>query len=627
MKILKFTNRASSLPSVNTSLAEQPLSLVVTLLLVLGSVIIWSASLSQIDLRAMNDLGLVSVMPPAMFAALVLLTISFGVNLRQPNEWVLALHMLVLIYMLYGVTILVGEEPRFATTWITAGLSEHIMRTGDTAVLLDARFSWPGFYALAGLFTQAAGFENPIELANWFPLFINLLYFGMLLVIYPALTTDKRLVWAAIWLFFLGNWIGQDYFSSQAMNFFFYLVIVGILLRWFKSSAGPGRPLSERRWVPRLLASPTNQVTALASGQLKRVAALFREPIEPTNAPSTPIQRAALMLMIVLLLFVIASSHPLTPFFVLMASIFLVIPRRTLLSGLPVLVGAIIFTWIAYMTSAYLQGHLQSIIDSVNLTNSINDNVGARIQQGSREHIFVVRVRSVMTLVLWGLAALGIANRIYKGRWDMTAALLMAAPFPILALQSYGGEAILRIYFFALPFAAFLAASLLFSIQLDRIPWRTTINLVSLSLILLTGFMFARYGNERMEYMTHDEVGAVEYLYDVAEPPSLFISSTWSTPLAYRDVELHTWRTYLDDYKGEDIDGIIKLMHDPYYNDTYLIVTRAQEALGELFQGLPVGWQDEFEQEMLSRANFKKIFENRDATVYVWMRDGEEIEQ
>ena len=74
-------------------------------------------------------------------------------------------------------------------------------------------------------------------------------------------------------------------------------------------------------------------------------------------------------------------------------------------------------------------------------------------------HVFVVQFRLAMTLGFWVLALYGFLRRVRHGYLDLDAVALAFVPFGLLALQSYGGEMLLRVYLFSLPFMAFLAAA------------------------------------------------------------------------------------------------------------------------------------------------------------------------
>src|SRR5690606_18972448 len=61
-------------------------------------------------------------------------------------------------------------------------------------------------------------------------------------------TQDQRLIWLGVWFFFLANWVGQDYFSPQALNFFMHLVIVAVCLTWFRQK-DPPTAAQLQRWL------------------------------------------------------------------------------------------------------------------------------------------------------------------------------------------------------------------------------------------------------------------------------------------------------------------------------------------------------------------------------------------
>ena len=206
-------------------------------LLPLYAFFLWAISLQHVPVQNLNGLGLISGLSPGIITALVILMISFGLALQQPQMKVslLALHLIFVIIILYGTQNLIEEAPRFAIVYRHAGYTEYIMRTGTVDPGLDIYFNWPGFFVLSAFVTQVAGYQSILSYAGWAPVFNNLIYFGPMYMIFTSSTTNKRLVWLGLWFFYLNNWIGQDYFSPQGLNFFLYLVIIGVLLKWFKT--------------------------------------------------------------------------------------------------------------------------------------------------------------------------------------------------------------------------------------------------------------------------------------------------------------------------------------------------------------------------------------------------------
>ncbi len=575
--------------------------------LILCAAELWVMSLKVIDVRRMTDLGLVSVLPLQSFLALIIITVSFCLTLRsQPLSVPLLLaHVVVLIFMLYGVTALVEDGSRVSITWRHAGFTEYIMRTGTVAPKLDARFNWPTFFILSAFITQVAGLPSIIPLTAWAPVFFNVLYLGALAMILDSLTNDKRLVWLGIWLFYITNWIGQDYFAPQAFNYFLYLVILGILLKWFKGTTVRPQPLGPPWQNWRVLSRLADRVYT------------WLTPVDLPNSPSWPGQRAGLLTIVVATFIVVASSHQLTPFFVVVSTSALVLFRRCSLRSLPLLMGIIAAAWISFMTVAFLSGHSSLVMGNIGQVNeALTSNVTGRLN-GSPEHMFVLYLRLLVTFSLWGLAFLGAISRLRKGFWDLTCALLTIAPCLLFGLQDYGGELILRTYLFTLPFVAFFAAGLYYTTPSTPSSWRR-IGLIGVtSLLLLSGFLFTRYGNERMDYMSAHEVSASDYLYSIARPKSLIVTVLPNLPLKYRDFEKFTSVSVLDDAVVGDVEAIVQIMKNQRYTSSYLILARSEYANGELFYGLSRDWGHNLEKTLLESGQFRLIYQNQDAMILV----------
>lgn len=569
------------------------------------ALLLWLAALPTISLRRITDIGLIAALPPLSLAALALLVAGFCLALARPQVRgpVLALHVVVLLFMLYGVTALIEESPRYPVAWLHAGFTEYVMRTGQTAPMLDARFNWPGFFSLTAFATQVAGLESALALMSWTPVFLNLLYLGPLLAIFSAVGEDARLRWLGVWFFYLANHVGQDYFSPQGLNYFFYLVILAILLGWFRAKTVgesllwgvPGlRMLVRRSWL----------------GKEWLAAEASRWP-----RSSTPVQRVGLLLIALVLFVAVTVSHPLTPFFVLLAVTLLALFDRIMLRGLPLIMGVVLATWIAYMTTAFLSGHPEMVIGAFGQIGRIVDrNVTERLS-GSPGHLLVTYGRLGLTLVVWGLAALGLLRRIRVGHRDLSLLLLAAAPFALLVLQNYGGEMLLRVYLFSLPFVAFFAAALFWSGTADGQRGRVAVMIGLVSLGLLAGFLLVRYGNEKMDYISTDEFEAVATLYETAEPGALLAASSYNLPWKYRDYERFSYLTLKDEVLFGGADAMINALRQRQNPYSYLILTRSQGAYLELFYHFsPEDWQH-LQDSLIDSGQFAVVHSSPDALI------------
>jgi hypothetical protein len=174
----------------------------------------------------------------------------------------------------------------------------------------------------------------------------------------------------------------------------------------------------------------------------------------------------------------------------------------------------------------------------------------------------------------------------------------------------------LRVYFFGLPFMAFFLAALFRPAPLR--PRRTGMVVLAVALsIVVLAFPFARYGNERQDYMTWAEIGAMEQLYAEAEPGSLIVTANYNAPIRYRDLEQHRYRVARHEALAGDIEGLLRIMRDRREGLAYLVLTRSQQATAEIFSGLPTAAWERLEANLRAHPALEVMIENRDATVFL----------
>ena len=586
--------------------------------LALGATVVWAVSLPSVDPSRMTDLGLVSVLPPYTIVALATLTLSLVVTLsqRRLTPWVALLHVALLVVVLYGLPALVEEVPRNRVTWRHAGIVDYIVRNGGVDATIDAYFNWPSFFIMIAFATETMGLRSALSLADWAPVFFNLLYLGPLLMIFRVVTRDRRVVWTAVGVFYLGNWIGQDYFSPQALTYFVFLVIVAVLLRWFATAPDPGR----RTGVARLRLPV-------------RLRAWLGSPSTPaaTGPEGSPRQRVALVLIIVALFAAMVPSHQLTPYMALAAVATLVLARRCSTRGLPVLMTVLVATWVAFMTVAYLSGHLETLLTQVgDLETAANKNVSDRLQ-GSPEHAFVVRVRLLLTAVLWSLAVVGAIRLRRRGGYDARFAVLALAPFLMLALQPYGGEMLMRVYLFSLPFVSYFVAALAVETRPQGLGWRRGAALGAAGLAVLGGFLIARYGNERSDVFTTAEVTAVERLYDIAPPGATLFAGSRNVPWraqAYERYEyelvneLPSWENMPPEgpLPGAVVTELVEKLRAAAPRPAYLITTDSQRAYVDLLGPAPRGSLQQVEHAVARSGLFRPIHAHAGTRIWLFER-------
>ncbi|MGN6754316.1 MAG: glycosyltransferase family 2 protein [Intrasporangium sp.] len=480
---------------------------VTPLVLALG---LWLQSLRSVDLAAMTDLGLVSVLPTTYWAALLIVVATVPVLIHRDRTATLLLvaYLAALILILHATPAVLYDSLRYGWAWKHVGVVDYIVRNHSVEPQVGGPFNayqaWPGFFALNAVVVKAIGLPSALSYAAWGPPLFELAALFPLRLLFSTLSRDRRQVWLALLVFYLGNWVGQDYFSPQAFAYLLYLVILGVCLRWLPASHPDGRLRWWRRWLGRDL---------------------------PSDAPPSPSQRRALLAVVVLLMLAVASSHQLTPFMLLSALCLLVLGRQTGPAWLPAVLGVVTVAWMVTMGRTFLDQNLYWIIESIG-------HPGANAQAGlvdlsrtSTDQRLVSYADRGLTAGLVVLAGLGWIRLRRAGAPRRGAALLAISALPLLGANSYGGEMIFRVYLFALPFLALLTAGMVYPRAVGRrlsaaVP-------VALALVLVAPFCLAYYGKERSNYFNPQEVAASEWLYSHAPAGSLLVGADAQQPWGF----------------------------------------------------------------------------------------------
>ncbi|MGW0914346.1 lipopolysaccharide biosynthesis protein [Streptomyces sp. NPDC002784] len=556
--------------------------------------------LGEADLDEMGGLGLVSVLPmPTLVGAGLLVTVFASLLwLGREHRALLLVTLLATVVSLHALPALIETEPRFATAWQHLGFLDHIDRTGSAVPDLDARWSWPGFFAVAAFVAQSCGVSDLTEVIRWWPLTMQLLYLVPMFLLTRSLRASWRARWTGIWVFVLSGWVGQDYFSPQGFTYLLYLAFAAILLVWFRA--------------PRVI------WTRMRPGELE---------VEPTDRR----QRAVLLLVVIGLFAVSVPAHQLTPFVMLGVLAVLVLAGRSELRGLPVLFGVMVVSWIGFMAEPYWSGHFDELFGGVGgVGSNVSSSVSGRIEGGSSTHTLVLYTRvllagSVLAMACWGWWR----RRDHKYR-ERSLLVLTFVPFLGFGMQSYGGEMALRVFMFALPGAALLAGLALFprtgvtaeERDKDRVSLAPLAAFLA-GLVLMGGFLVARWGNEPFERVRPGEVAAMEYVYAHDDPSVrlLWLSNdpvnvvTPSMPWGARDMEKVEYLPTLAPVDPVLVSGLVKALKDAGPN-SYLMINRGQVTYLRMDVGYSESWEPRLLRNLDRRQELKKVFVNEDVTMY-----------
>jgi hypothetical protein len=278
--------------------------------------------------------------------------------------------------------------------------------------------------------------------------------------------------------------------------------------------------------------------------------------------------------------------------------------------------GLLAVSWLLFMAVPFLKGHAAELTSEVgSVSGAVGKNVAERVQ-GSAGHLFVVRIRLLFTAGLWGLAGLGALRQWRSRRLDLRIVLLAVAPAPLLVAQPYGGEMLLRVFMFSLPFTSFLAATALLPGDKRGLP---TPALAGVLTVVLGAFLVSRYGNERMDQFTSQELAAVDQLYEIVPPGGLLLAASGNLPWKDRAYEGYDYLTAVQLARTTPAPQIVDAVEDAMRRRpaSALIVTRAQRASIELLGTLPATVLEELEQHVATSDRFRVAYANADARIFV----------
>nr|WP_238783304.1 lipopolysaccharide biosynthesis protein [Streptomyces monomycini] len=549
--------------------------------------------MNDADLDRMGGLGLISVLPTATLLGAVLLVLAFAsaLWLSRPRRALLAAVLILTVVALHALPAVLEAEPRFPTAWQHLGFLDYIDRTGTAVPDLDARWSWPGFFAAAQFLAEACGVTDFTQVLRWWPLTIQLLYLAPVFLLLKSVRAGWRAKWSAAWLFALCGWVGQDYFSPQGFTYLLYLVFAAVLLVWFRDP----RVLRGKRW-----------------------------PGEAEVAPAGRGQRVALLAVLALLFTASVAGHQLTPFVMLGVLTFLVLVRRTSLYGLPLLFGVVVVVWIGFLAEPYWSGHFDELFGGVGgIGGNVSSSVTGRIGTGDTTHKLVLYARVALAGGVLALACWGVLRRRAAGFSERSLLVLTFVPFLAFGMQSYGGEMALRVFMFALPGACVLGALALFPRAAGTRRGLGPLAALLTGVVLMTGFLVARWGNEPFERVRPGEVAAMDYVYAHDRPTARLLwpsndtvnDVTPAIPWGAKDMERVRYVPVLAPRDPVLTDSVVDALRDAGPH-SYFMVNRAQAESLRLGSGYAATWEQRLRTALDQRPELRRVLSNEHAALY-----------
>lgn len=549
--------------------ALRPQLLLTWLPLVLAAAL-WICSLPHIGFRSMGEYGLLDRLPVVYYLSLLALTAGFLVSLRRAGTapWWPALYCAGLLMALKGVPAVLYDSERYPWASKHDAVISHLLANGELrpneglSGNMSAYDQWPGFFTLNGGLVRAFGVDSAATYLNWAPIALGLLLMPVLVLIYRTFSEDWRLVWTAVWIFQLANWVGQDYLAPQGLAFVLHLAVFAVVVRHFVRPGSAGRLRSRAYLDPAAAVVPP---------------------------PTGTRQRAICVVVLVPVIAAVNAVHQLTPVMLCVTLLALALTRRYRNLGLLLVAGLLMLAWDLTMGRPLFTETLGTLRDSIGqLTQNSRAGYAGQLTGAGPELAGRAGILMVLAVAALAGAALLMRRRLVHSALPLLLASL--APVPLFAVNDYGGEMLFRVYLFALPGAAFFAAAALVPAAggsgVHRVrPAVRRICAVALPLslvALLVGFMPSYYGKERMNYTPPAETALVTRAIDRAPDGALILATTGSFPQAlHRYDQLEHWF-----FAEQELPENVVMLQDPanYLSvrmppdaTAFVILTRTQD--------------------------------------------------
>jgi hypothetical protein len=557
----------------------------------------WAFGISRLHPSSSGDYGLLASANLFFVLGFASLIAGFVLELarRTPRGWLLTVDLVALIVAIHAtVPIIYGGTPEYAWVYKHLGIIASFAHSGRITDPGNIYDQWPALFAGVAAISSLAH-VNVVSFAAWAPLAFELADALLLLAIFRLLTDDRRVPYLAVGLYVgLIAWVGQDYLSPQAFAFLLWLAMAYVILRWLRAPA-----------------------TEFAGGRIARLRTRLVTSLTPVPE-TTRAQRLVALVLVTTIYLVIVAAHQLTPYVILAGvcalTVLDLIRPRWLLALLAAVAAA-------YLIPRYglISANFGGLFSG---GNPIQNASGSRGTYHAGGEALTAQIVHYLAAGMWLLSVGAIALRRKALGRVLIPALLAFSPFLILGAQSYGGEAVYRVYLFSAPWCALLIAGLLLELRTPKkLPIRWPLTAIVCVAALFAGLQ-GLYGPVSVNAFTRSELNASQWLYAHAPQGSLIVLPDDNFPALetadYNSYDLQVMpadpqfgQAWLDEGNVADVQSwIASLGNQP----AYLVVSRSMSADARYF-GAPHGYE-KLVSEIPSWLGASVVYHNADTTIY-----------
>jgi hypothetical protein len=484
-------SRRSATPAVASRRSARPQSLLMSSLV--GAAVLLAIAVIQARGHAVGNFGLLPLLGVPFLAASVLTIGALVLALRLVrNAWPAAIAALgLLLFEINGTQMMLAATPLGnVSTYEHFGVVDYLVHGGALNDPLDVYQQWPGFFAAAAGLVRLSG-RSPLVYSNWAQLFFEALNAVVLFAIARRFSQGHRVIpYVTVLLFETANWEGQFYYAPQASAFLLALLFLFFLIPLLEP-ARLRRPFLRLRWLSASSLEIQGKESLDTFGMAVRVVGL------------------------VAVFGAITVTHQLSPYFVFVgvAGLWVLgILRHSLLVLIltVALVGYPLLHTASLDHNQWLNGFSFS-----NATSAYPMTNGGPVEIASH-------LSKAIGLGFW--TATAVCGLSYRRRLGILAIPIVLAitPVSLILLDSYGGEAINRVFLSSSPWCALIIAMRLG--DLARVPMLRWTAVGFWALLAALGSAQAQdFGVFQTEQITPGEIHASAYFLDHAPPKAMLV--------------------------------------------------------------------------------------------------------
>lgn len=441
----------------------------ISIVLTIVAVMLWCVGIANADFQ-IGHYGLIHSFPPIFFVSIGILTLASAIlwTSKESHGRLLFIQLCILIISFWLVPAAIGgAHPYMEEYYSDLGIVEYINRTGQFDASGSWFLNWPAGYIFEAITFRIIGLETDSQ-SSIIPLVPMIWQILILIPMYVFFkrtigTSRPNLLWAGLWIFYLGDWVATFSLGAEAFGAFFVLGLMAVVTL------------------------PFNRIGKYGMSSFK--------------------------LIVILLMLVLAFTHLLGSIVGLALGAALLFTYRGRRASRIVIIGTIIIVaWSMFGAESWFDSNLSALVRSSAFNTRDAAEVGflERLTGGlARADVNIVRVLFSVLFVM--LTSIGILlSRKLKSSWDMDKRIFIAGVACIAAMIAVGSgyhEVFVRFFLFALPVIGYFSAKLLY--------FRATRIFLFVILIIAVPLSFvAQYGNQKLDYLSPGYLSAATFFHD-----------------------------------------------------------------------------------------------------------------